>query len=98
GGAASGDALDPAEPETGRGQVGEVLAQELSGQDRHLAKVVQRLDPLRRDLVLVEAPAVGARVTIGEFEMTAQLGELRVAKRRRVHPLGAVEALEPRER
>ena len=78
GGASGGDALDSAQPDAGRHQVIEVLAQELPGQDRHLPEVLQRLDAVWRDLVLVEEPPVVARVTVGELQVTAQLGELEI--------------------
>ena len=98
GGASGRDALDPAQPHAGRGQIVEVLPQELARQDRHLAKVLQRLDTAGRDLVLVEEPSVVARVAVGELEVTPQLCELDIKQLAGVHPLRLLEALQPRER
>src|SRR5207244_9763535 len=60
-------------------------------------KILVRLDPARRQLVLVEERAVVGNVRVGPLDQPPHALELIVAQLRGRQPLGALELLEPPE-
>ncbi len=86
-------------PEAGAAglEVAEVAPQQIPGERGNPREVGRRLDPVRRQLVLVQEPPVVHGVVVGELDVLANPRELQLQELLARQPLGPLEAVEPRE-